>query len=147
MRYYLTDKNNLFNIRATSAIEGLSLKAEVTGVENLEVKAFSNLRKLRLLQLSHVQVKGNYSHFPRGLRWLCWSEFPEYFVPTELHLGSLVVMDLQYSNLKRLWDDQKVKVFKITLVLRFSSNSSLLRFGLSFLPFVAGTGTEKVKIP
>ncbi|CAA7032552.1 unnamed protein product [Microthlaspi erraticum] len=107
----LWDRAHVIDVLATNsgtnAIEGLSLKAEITGVENLEVKAFSNLRKLRLLQLSHVQVKGNYAHFPRGLRWLCWSEFPLYFIPTELHLGSLVVMDLQYSNLKRLWDDQK----------------------------------------
>ncbi|KAG5408354.1 hypothetical protein IGI04_004673 [Brassica rapa subsp. trilocularis] len=89
------------------AIEGLSLKAEVTAVENLEVKAFSNLRRLRLLQLSHVVLNGSYENFPKGLRWLCWLGFPEESFPINLHLRSLVVMDMQNSNLKRLWDQKK----------------------------------------
>ncbi|CDY65869.1 BnaAnng21180D [Brassica napus] len=89
------------------AIEGLSLKAEVTAVENLEVKAFSNLRRLRLLQLSHVVLNGSYENFPKGLRWLCWLGFPEEYFPINLHLRSLVVMDMQNSNLKRLWDQKK----------------------------------------
>ncbi|CAG7891512.1 unnamed protein product [Brassica rapa] len=89
------------------AIEGLSLKAEVTAVENLEVKAFSNLRRLRLLQLSHVVLNGSYENFPKGLRWLCWLGFPEESFPINLHLRSLVVMNMQNSNLKRLWDQKK----------------------------------------
>ncbi|KAF3595768.1 hypothetical protein DY000_02023758 [Brassica cretica] len=95
--------------QGTDATEGLSLKAEVTtAVDNLEAKAFSNLRKLRLLQLSHVALNGSYENFPKGLRWLCWVGFPEESVPIDLHLRSLVVMDMQKSNLKRLWiNDQK----------------------------------------
>lgn len=31
-------------------------------------------------------------------------------VPINLHLRNLVVMDMQYSNLKRLWDNQEVKL-------------------------------------
>lgn len=113
--YQGTDANH-----PNHAIEGLSLKAEVTAVENLEVKAFSNLRRLRLLQLSHVVLNGSYENFPKGLRWLCWLGFPEESIPINLHLRSLVVMDMQNSNLKRLWD-QKVKVyyynFKVTMKL------------------------------
>nr|VDD37204.1 unnamed protein product [Brassica oleracea] len=99
----------LANYSGTDATEGLSLKAEVTtAVDNLEAKAFSNLRKLRLLQLSHVALNGSYENFPKGLRWLCWVGFPEESVPIDLHLRSLVVMDMQKSNLKRLWiNDQK----------------------------------------
>uniref|UniRef100_A0A1J3FJB4 TMV resistance protein N n=2 Tax=Noccaea caerulescens TaxID=107243 RepID=A0A1J3FJB4_NOCCA len=97
------------NYSGTDATEGLSLKAEVTAVEKLEAKAFSNLRRLRLLQLSHVELSGSYAHFPRSLRWLCWFESPLDSIPTNLHLGSLVVMSLQHSNLKRFWDDQKLK--------------------------------------
>ncbi|KAG2238357.1 hypothetical protein Bca52824_092388 [Brassica carinata] len=99
----------LANYSGTDATEGLSLKAEVTAVENFEVKAFSNLRKLRLLQLSHVAFNGSYENFPKGLRWLCWLGFPEESFPIDLHLRSLVVMDMQKSNLKRLWSDQKLK--------------------------------------
>ncbi|KAL1216025.1 Disease resistance protein RPV1 [Cardamine amara subsp. amara] len=97
----------LGNYEGTNATEGLSLKAEVTPVDNLEVEAFSELKKLRLLQLSHVHLKGNYKLFPKGLQWLCWFKFPLDSVPTDLYLRKLVVMDMQHSNLKRLWDVQK----------------------------------------
>ena len=97
--------------QGTEETEGLSLKAEVTAVKKFKAKAFSNLRKLRLLQLSHVALSGSYENFPKGLRWLCWLGFPEESVPINLHLRSLVVMDMQNSNLKRLWNDQKVKVY------------------------------------
>ncbi|XP_056858829.1 disease resistance protein RUN1 isoform X2 [Raphanus sativus] len=100
----------LANYSGTDATEGLSLKAEVTAVENFEAKAFSNLRKLRLLQLSHVALNGSYENFPKGLQWLCWLGFPEESFPINLHLRSLVVMDMQKSNLKRLWNDQKPHV-------------------------------------
>ncbi|EFH39463.1 hypothetical protein ARALYDRAFT_333042 [Arabidopsis lyrata subsp. lyrata] len=85
----------------------LILKAEVTSVENLEVKAFSNLTMLRLLQLSHVHLNGSYANFPNRLRWLCWLGFPLHSIPTDFRLGSLVILDMQYSNLKRLWGDGK----------------------------------------
>ncbi|XP_048602791.1 disease resistance protein RUN1 isoform X3 [Brassica napus] len=97
----------LANYSGTDETEGLSLKADVTAVENFEVKAFSILRKLRLLQLCHVALNGSYENFPKGLRWLCWLGFPEESFPINLHLRSLVVMDMQKSNLKRLWSDQK----------------------------------------
>ncbi|KAL1216023.1 Disease resistance protein RPV1 [Cardamine amara subsp. amara] len=102
--------NVLANYRGTDAIEGLSLKAEVTAVENFEVKAFSNMEMLRLLQLSHVHLKGSYEKFPKRLRWLCWLGFPRHSIPTDFFLGSLVVMDMQYSNLKRLWGDRKSQI-------------------------------------
>ncbi|XP_013620605.1 PREDICTED: TMV resistance protein N-like isoform X2 [Brassica oleracea var. oleracea] len=97
----------LANYSGTDETEGLSLKADVTAVENFEVKAFSILRKLRLLQLCHVALNGSYENFPKGFRWLCWLGFPEESFPINLHLRSLVVMDMQKSNLKRLWSDQK----------------------------------------
>ncbi|CAN6839884.1 unnamed protein product [Brassica oleracea] len=92
----------LANNSGTDAIEGLSLKVGATDDENLVAEAFSNLRNLRLLQLSHVRLKGSYEYFPRGLRWFCWFEYPQHSIPLKLHLGSVVVMDLQYSNLKQL---------------------------------------------
>ncbi|KAJ0230682.1 Toll/interleukin-1 receptor homology (TIR) domain-containing protein [Hirschfeldia incana] len=107
----LWDRDHVIDVLAkysgTDATEGLSLKAEITAVENFDVKTFSNLSRLRLLQLSHVALNGSYENFPKDLRWLCWLGFPEEYVPINLHLRSLVVMDMQKSNLKRLWNDNK----------------------------------------
>nr|ACP30564.1 disease resistance protein [Brassica rapa subsp. pekinensis] len=117
------------------AIEGLSLKAEVTAVENLEVKAFSNLRRLRLLQLSHVVLNGSYENFPKGLRWLCWLGFPEESIPINLHLRSLVVMDMQNSNLKRLWDQKPHDSLKELKYLDLSHSIQLTETpDFSYLP-------------
>ncbi|KAH0936788.1 hypothetical protein HID58_004249 [Brassica napus] len=128
--YQGTDANH-----PNHAIEGLSLKAEVTAVENLEVKAFSNLRRLRLLQLSHVVLNGSYENFPKGLRWLCWLGFPEESFPINLHLRSLVVMNMQNSNLKRLWDQKPHESLKELKYLDLSHSIQLTETpDFSYLP-------------
>ncbi|KAL1216026.1 Disease resistance protein RUN1 [Cardamine amara subsp. amara] len=91
----------------TDAIEGLSLKAEVMDVRYLEVEAFSKMQELRLLELSYVNLKGSYAKFSKHLRWLSWHGFSLEYIPTSFNLRSLVVMDMRYSNLKRLYEAQE----------------------------------------
>ncbi|KAL1208825.1 Disease resistance protein RUN1 [Cardamine amara subsp. amara] len=91
----------------TDAIEGLSLKAEINDPKEFEAAALSNMQELRLLQLSYVNLRGSYEHLPKGLRWLRWHGFPLESLPTNFYLGFLVVMDMQHSNLRQLWDAQE----------------------------------------
>lgn len=98
-------------VNGTGATKGLTLKVEDPATEILEVKAFSKLPGLKLLQLSNVSLSGSYAHFPKDLRWLYWLGCPWDSVPINLHLRNLVVMDMQYSNLKRLWDNQEQPQF------------------------------------
>ncbi|PRQ25290.1 putative leucine-rich repeat domain, L domain-containing protein [Rosa chinensis] len=74
----------------------------------LETNAFTRMHKLRLLQLSHVQLSGRYEEFPAGLRWLCWIKFPLASLPTDFPLESLVALEMCYSSLRRLWRGTKV---------------------------------------
>ncbi|KAG7543546.1 P-loop containing nucleoside triphosphate hydrolase [Arabidopsis thaliana x Arabidopsis arenosa] len=90
----------------TNAIEGLSLKAEVMDVQYFEVEAFAKMQELRLLQLSYVNLNGSYEHFPKDLRWLSWHGLSSESFPTNLSLGNLVVLDMQYSNFKQFWKAQ-----------------------------------------
>lgn len=78
-------------------------------VQYLEVEAFAKMQKLRLLQLSYVDLNGGYEHFPKDLRWFCWHGFSSESFPTNLSLRSLAVLDMQYSNLKRFWKAQLVR--------------------------------------
>ncbi|KAL0888083.1 hypothetical protein Bca101_012066 [Brassica carinata] len=91
----------------TDAIKGLSLKAKVEDPKDLEVAALSNMQELKLLQLSHVKLRGSYEHLPKGLRWLSWHGFSLESIPSNFDLGCIVVMDMQHSNLRRLWDAQE----------------------------------------
>lgn len=74
----------------------------------LETDAFASMHKLRLLQLSHVRLIGRYKGFPTKLRWLCWNEFPFDYLPSDLTLESLVVLEMCYSNLRQVWKGKKV---------------------------------------
>ncbi|KAK7313175.1 hypothetical protein VNO77_37657 [Canavalia gladiata] len=87
--------------KGTKATEGLTLKLENTTC--LKTKAFKKMYNLRLLQLAGVQLDGDFKHFSRDLRWLCWNGFPLTCTPTEFHQESLVVIELKYSNLKQIW--------------------------------------------
>ncbi|PNX59596.1 putative TIR-NBS-LRR resistance protein, partial [Trifolium pratense] len=59
--------------------------------------------KLRLLQLSGVQLDGDYKYLSRHLRWLSWHGFPFEFIPADFHQDNLVAVDLKYSSLKHVW--------------------------------------------
>ncbi|XP_020425355.1 TMV resistance protein N [Prunus persica] len=101
----------------TQTIEGLVLNmgmhpAYCTPSRNsnevtLETDAFASMHKLRLLQLSHVRLIGRYKEFPTKLRWLCWNEFPFDYLPNDLTLESLVVLEMCYSSLRQVWKGKK----------------------------------------
>ncbi|WRX19591.1 Toll/interleukin-1 receptor homology (TIR) domain - like 2, partial [Theobroma cacao] len=63
--------------------------------------------RLKLLQLDYVKLKGNYKDFPRSLIWLCWHGFPQEYLPTNLDISKLVVLEMCNSSLKCIWHDTK----------------------------------------
>ncbi|KAK9911050.1 hypothetical protein M0R45_034974 [Rubus argutus] len=100
----------------TETIEGFELDLQrllaVTPSINineivLETNAFARMHKLRLLRLSHLQLTGCYEEFPRGLRWLCWIAFPLDSIPIDFPLENLVVLEMQYSSLRQIWNGPK----------------------------------------
>ncbi|XP_068330042.1 disease resistance protein RUN1-like [Pyrus communis] len=94
----------------TQAIEGLMLdmhelltNSPINSNENvLETNSFARMHKLKLLCLRHVQLDGCYAELPTRLRWLCWLEFPLDSIPVDFSLEKLVVLEMQYSNLRQL---------------------------------------------
>ncbi|XP_059652084.1 disease resistance protein RUN1-like [Cornus florida] len=95
----------------TSILTGSS---STSNVVDLQTHAFSRMHNLRLLNLSNVNLTGNYEHFPRRLRWLSWCGFPSKFIPNDFPMESLVVLEMQYSSLKHVWKENKfLKSLKI----------------------------------
>ncbi|GFY80647.1 disease resistance protein (TIR-NBS-LRR class) family [Actinidia rufa] len=66
------------------------------------------MKNLRLLQLNHLSVTGDYKHLPKELVWLYWHGFPLKHIPKNFQQANLVVIDMQYSNLRQVWKDTKV---------------------------------------
>ncbi|CAL9006697.1 unnamed protein product [Prunus brigantina] len=112
--YHKDSLNVLRENNGSKKIEGLALHMNhvetPSGNSNkvvLETNAFTRMVKLRLLQLSYVQLNGGYEEFPKGLRWLYWLEFPLDSIPSDFRLESLVVLEMHYSSLRKIWKGTK----------------------------------------
>ncbi|XP_017976186.1 PREDICTED: TMV resistance protein N [Theobroma cacao] len=42
---------------------------------DIEIDAFANMQRLKLVQLDYVKLKGDYKDFPKSLIWLSWYGF------------------------------------------------------------------------
>ncbi|XP_034229594.1 TMV resistance protein N-like [Prunus dulcis] len=94
----------ILDMRMHPAYSALSRRSNVEVV--LETNAFAKMNKLKLLQLSHVQLEGNYQEFPKGLRWLSWHQSQLEMLPIDFPLKSLVVLEMCYSSLRRFWNQR-----------------------------------------
>ncbi|KAI9070716.1 hypothetical protein K1719_047321 [Acacia pycnantha] len=106
----------------TEAIEGLSLNLPQSEKMHFETEAFKMMKRLRLLHLEDVQLRGDYKYISRDLRWLCWHGFPLTYIPSNFYQDELVAIDLKYSCLRQVWKEPRLlKRLKI-LNLSYSPN-------------------------
>ncbi|PNY07227.1 disease resistance protein (TIR-NBS-LRR class) [Trifolium pratense] len=104
-------------------VKGLTLKmSRLEAPTCLQTKEFEKMNRLKLLQFAGVQLDGDYKYLSKDLRWLCWHGFPLKHTPKDLHQGSLVALDLQYSNLERVWRKDQLLVKLKILNLSHSHN-------------------------
>jgi hypothetical protein len=66
------------------------------------------MKNLRLLQLDHVDLTGDYVHLSQELRWLCWPGFKDDCIPDNFCQLKLVAFELEHSNIKHVWNETKV---------------------------------------
>ncbi|XP_021822537.1 TMV resistance protein N-like [Prunus avium] len=128
----LTEKNG------TEAIEGLVLDMHMLPTNSLinsneiflQTNAFARMHDLKLLHLSHVQLSGCYAEFCMGLRWLCWHQFPSDSIPTNFPLRNLIVLEMQYSGLRQVFEG--TKCLPSLKILDLSHSHSLTTIDFSF---------------
>ncbi|CAL2240939.1 unnamed protein product [Prunus armeniaca] len=127
--------------KGSKTIEGLVLDMHMSDTNSptnskekvLETNAFARMHKLKLLHLSHVQLDGSYAQFCTGLRWLCWLKFPLDSIPTDFPLGSLIVLEMQYSSLRQVFEGTKCLL--LLKILDLSHSHSLTEtIDFSFCP-------------
>ncbi|XP_042490575.1 disease resistance protein RUN1-like [Macadamia integrifolia] len=117
----------LTNLTGTDAVEGLQLQGkEFDAVEDLQLKrkgfsplkieGFSKMHNLRLLEVdcpkSNINIIWENTLQEqvfcfRNLVWVSWKEFPFKYIPNNFHLGNLVILDMQKSELQEVWKGTK----------------------------------------
>ncbi|KAJ6857978.1 TMV resistance protein N [Populus alba x Populus x berolinensis] len=95
--------NVLSKEMGTDAVEGLALDVR----ESFSTKSFTKMRRLKLLQIKGANLVGSYSLLPKELIWLCWYGCPLKSLPSDFHLNDLVILDMQDSNVRKLWKGTK----------------------------------------
>ncbi|XP_054781585.1 TMV resistance protein N-like isoform X3 [Prosopis cineraria] len=98
----------LRNNNGTMAIKGLALNMSRNNSLSFSTKAFKKMKRLRLLQLDHVQLAGDYGYLSTELRWLRWHGLPLKNLPMDLCLEKTVVIDLKWSNLTEVWEKSQL---------------------------------------
>lgn len=97
-----------FSSQGTEAIEGLALKLPGTVRYCFNANAFQGMNRLRLLQLDHIKLTGDYGYLSKQLRWIYWQGFPLKYIPNKFYQGNVVAIDLKHSNLKLVWKEPQV---------------------------------------
>nr|XP_007134179.1 hypothetical protein PHAVU_010G026200g [Phaseolus vulgaris]ESW06173.1 hypothetical protein PHAVU_010G026200g [Phaseolus vulgaris] len=92
----------------TEAIEGLVLKLHLTSRDCFEADSFQKMERLRLLQLHHVQLAGNYGFLSKQLRWISWQGFPSSCLPINFCMDDVIAIDLKHSHLRFVWKQSQV---------------------------------------
>jgi len=78
--------------------------------------------QLRLLQLEHVELTGDYGYLPKHLRWIYWKRFPLKYMPKNFFLGGVIAIDLKHSNLRLVWKEPQVYIIYMTISFKTELN-------------------------
>ncbi|CAN1844498.1 Disease resistance protein RPV1 [Linum perenne] len=109
----------------TKVIEGLAVNLPDTKFSSA-AKAFKKMKRLRLLKLNHVRLKGSYEYISCKLRWLCWHGFSLESIPSDFDLENLIALDLRHSSLK-IFSEEEVTSMKKLKFLDLSHSLELTR--------------------
>ncbi|CAN6452037.1 unnamed protein product [Victoria cruziana] len=110
LRTRLWNNDDIFDVlqhqTGSKNIEGVVFDLKEGDEMHLTSKEFRTMPELRLLNVSYAKFEGEYEHLPRTLKWLEWRECPLESLPHEFCLEKVVVLDLSYSMITKVWDQQ-----------------------------------------
>jgi hypothetical protein len=75
--------------------------------KSLSTGSFAKIKCLNLLQINGANLTGSFKLLSKELMWIWWLKCPLKYLPSDFTLDNLVVLDMQYSNLKELWKGKR----------------------------------------
>jgi hypothetical protein len=81
------------------------------GIEEAQwnMKAFSEMSRLRLLKIDNVQLSEGPEDLSNKLRFLEWHSYPSKSLPAGLQVDELVELHMANNSLEQLWYGCKVR--------------------------------------
>ncbi|XP_021292771.1 TMV resistance protein N [Herrania umbratica] len=132
MRSRLWERNQIMTVlenhKGTRSIEGIVMdkrkfvKKPDNGKEVvIYTKSFESMVNLRLLQINHVKLEGNFYLLPHELKWLQWQGCALKTLPSDFCPQKLAVLDLSESKIERVWSSYSNKLAKKLMVMNLRS--------------------------
>ena len=99
-------------------------------IECTSERAFERLSNLQFLRIHGDGINPrSMNHISQKLRVLCWSSFQMTCFPSSFNPKFLVKLEMQFSDLEKLWDEIRVSntlFSEITVQIRLSNRTVLL---------------------
>ncbi|KAH0878419.1 hypothetical protein Bca4012_071546 [Brassica carinata] len=112
-------QNNPGLSSAFSYLKNVFVRCPTSSEITIPVEHFAPMKKLRLLQIDHVELQGNLELLPSDLKWIQWRGCPLKDVPASFLSRQLAVLDLSDSGIRRVHtlgnkkEDEKLKVLNL----------------------------------
>nr|XP_027095396.1 disease resistance protein TAO1 isoform X2 [Coffea arabica] len=111
----------------------------------LNTESFKGMVNLRLLQINHAKLEGNFEILPAELKWLQWKGCPLESLPSALFSRDVAILDISQSSIVQLWGHsfvghwQRNKMTKKLFVVNASNC-----YHLKEIPDLSGFCLEKL---
>ena len=83
---------------------------------------------LRLLIVDNLSISNDLHHLPNSLRFLDWFGYSSKCLPSSFQPEKLVELNLQFSEIKYLWEGVKVFFFSLNIYIFFSLGVASINF-------------------
>ncbi|XP_057984815.1 disease resistance protein RUN1-like [Hevea brasiliensis] len=124
--FYKDVKRVLSKDKGTEQIEGIVLDSCNQEDEQLSAKAFTKMKRLRLLKLRNLHLSHGLEYLSNKLRYLEWDGYPFKYLPSTFQPDDLVELHMRCSNMEQLWKGI-IKPLKMLKFIDLSYSINLIK--------------------
>ncbi|XP_060214442.1 disease resistance protein RPV1-like [Lycium barbarum] len=107
-------------------------------------RAFQCMVNLRLLQINHVKLVGNFKLLPAKLKWLQCKGCPLQVIPPELLSRKIAILDLSESMITHVWKKKKWNCYQKKMAKQLKVMNLHSCRQLKEIPDLSGLQLEKL---
>ncbi|KAK8627333.1 hypothetical protein V6N13_134946 [Hibiscus sabdariffa] len=132
MRSRLWDRDEIISVlnnhKGTRGIQGIVMemkKSENGEQVTVRTEPFESMVNLRLLQVNHVNLEGQFKFLPREVKCLQWQGCALDTLPSDFCPQKLAVLDLSGSKIEQLWSSNVNQVAENLMVMNLGGCARL----------------------